>query len=209
MVNDFVFRAYVMNRDLVKEGYPAGEWVDFPIKHDADIDLKEAVNEVLCRIRLDGMRYNQYLIADYDSDIAGLKDCLGKHENLFLLNYLAQRLQDMSCSMEQFEAMLAYGKYTGSIEELINLVDNYDSFLFMPDVKNDYDLGVTYAGSSEQFTEALKSLGMLSDYIDYEGYGCAVRKKEGGIHTDTGYIVQTDSIRIYFNMETDGIPKND
>lgn len=70
MVNDFVFRAYVMNQDLVKEGYPAGEWVDFPIKHDADIDLKEAVNEVLCRIRLDGMRYNQYLIESQSERLA-------------------------------------------------------------------------------------------------------------------------------------------
>lgn len=54
MNNSVVFRAYVTNLGLYNEGFLCGEWVDFPITYDEDIDLKEAINEVLCRTRVDG-----------------------------------------------------------------------------------------------------------------------------------------------------------
>lgn len=207
MNNDMVFRAYVTNLGMYNEGDLVGEWVHFPITHDKGIDLKEAIDEVLCRIRVDGKVYEEYFITDYGSDIDGLTDCFGEYENLFLLNYLGHKIQDMDCSMEQLESMIEYGEFTGSVDELINLIDNAECFLFMPDVKNDYDLGYEYAKNSGMFTEALQSLGMLADYIDYESYGRDIRLQESGIHTENGYIVLTDSIVAHFDSTTDEIPE--
>lgn len=65
MNNDMVFRAYVTNLGMYNEGDLVGEWVHFPITHDKGIDLKEAIDEVLCRIRVDGKVYEEYFITDY------------------------------------------------------------------------------------------------------------------------------------------------
>uniref|UniRef100_UPI004057195B antirestriction protein ArdA n=1 Tax=Agathobacter sp. TaxID=2021311 RepID=UPI004057195B len=205
MRNDIVFRAYVTNLGMYNEGHLVGMWVDFPIAHDADTDVKEAVNEVLCDIRVDGMFYEEYFITDYESDIEGLADCFGEYEDLLLLHYLACKIQEMD-DVEQFESMIAYGEMTGNATELINLTDNAECFYFMSHVLNDYDLGYEYAESSGLFTEALKSLGTLANYIDYEGYGRDIRLDEGGIHTKNGYISLTDPIRCCFDSSKDEIP---
>ena len=107
---------------------------------------------------------------------------------------------------EQFESMIAYGELTGSVEDLINLTDNAECFYFMSHVENDYDLGYEYAENSGLFTEALKSLGTLANYIDYESYGRDIRLDEGGIHTKNGYISLTEPFYTYFDSSKDEIP---
>ena len=208
-MNKVVFSAFVTNLRKYTEGELYGQWLNFPIEHDPEIDTGEAINELLCDIRVDGMQYQEYFITDYHSKIVGLTDCFGEYENLLLLNHLAHKIQDMDISIEQFEAMLEYGEFTGSVEELINLIDNAESFIFLPDVKTDYDLGYEYAENSGLFTEELKNLGMLANYIDYESYGRDIRLEECGLHTDSGYITLTDDIRIYFDSATDEIPDYD
>lgn len=205
MKNGVVFKAYVTNSGKYNEGCLVGEWVEFPIVH-GDMDVKEAVKEMLCRIGVDGVHYEEYFITDYDCDIDGLTDCFGEYENLLLLHYLACKIQEMDCGIEQLESMIAYGEMTGDVEDLINLTDNADCFYFMSHVENDYDLGYEYAENSGLFTEALKSLGTLANYIDYESYGRDIRLDEGGIHTGNGYISLTDSLRIFFDLSEDEIP---
>lgn len=176
MSEKIILRAYVTNSEWYKKGMLMGEWIDFPT-------TREKMQEAMRRT---GMNNKEY-------------------ENLSMLNYLAGKIQDMDCSMEQLEAMIAYGTFTGSVEELINLIDNKECFLFLPNVKSDYDLGYAYAENSGLFTEALKSLGMLANYIDYEAYGRDIRLKEGGKFTEYGYIVKTDNINISFDSTTDKI----
>lgn len=207
MKKDVAFRAYVTNLGMYNEGQLVGTWVDFPIMHDRDIDVKAAIDEMLCSIGIDGKIYEEYFITDYDSDIKGLTDCLGEYENLILLHYLASKIQEMDCSIKQFESMVEYGNMTGNVTELINLTDNTECFYFIPDVTNDYDLGYEYAENSGLFTEALKSLGSLANYIDYESYGRDIRLEENGIHTQNGYISLTDNIRIVFEGSIDEIPE--
>lgn len=200
MNENVVLRAYVTNLGLYNEGMLVGEWVDFPTTH-------EKMKEVMRRIRIDGKEYEEYFITDYESDIDGLTECFGEYENLSMLNYLAGKIQDMDYSVEQLEAMIEYGEFTGSVEELINLIDNEECFMLMPDVESDYDLGYEYAENSGLFTEALKSLGMLANYIDYEGYGRDIRLEEGGMFTEHGYMVMTDDMDTYFDSSADEIPE--
>lgn len=205
-----IFKAFVTNLGRYNEGELVGQWLNFPIAHDPEIDVREAISEFLCdEVRIDGMRYQEFFITDYDSDISGLTDCLGEYEDLMMLNFLAHKIKDMDIRREQLEAMIEFGEFTGSVEELINLVDNGECFYFLPDVHNDYDLGYEYAENSGLFMEELKNLGMLANYIDYESYGRDIRLEECGLHTDSGYITLTDDIRIYFDSATDEIPDYD
>lgn len=198
MSEKIILRAYVTNSEWYKKGMLMGEWIDFPT-------TREKMQEAMRRTGMNNKEYENCHITKYESDIAGLTDCFREYENLSMLNYLAGKIQDMDCSMEQLEAMIAYGTFTGSVEELINLIDNKECFLFLPNVKSDYDLGYAYAENSGLFTEALKSLGMLANYIDYEAYGRDIRLKEGGKFTEYGYIVKTDNINISFDSTTDKI----
>ena len=109
----------------------------------------------------------------------------------------------MNCNIEQFEAILELGESTGSVMDLINLVCNTESFYFLPEVENDYDLGYEYAVNSGMFTTELQSIGTLANYIDYESYGRDIRLTDGGIHTANGYITMTDKITIYFDDTED------
>ena len=202
MKNDVIFRAYVTNLGLYNQGELKGEWVDFPIQNDSE-KLNESVEKILARIGVDGKEYEEYFITDYDSGINGLTACFGEYENIFLLNLLAHKISNMDCSIEQLESMLEFGESTGSVTELINLVCNTESFYFLPDVENDYDLGYEYAENSGLYTEIFERMGALRNYIDYESYGRDIRLTEGGIHTANGYITMTDSITTYLNDTTD------
>ena len=204
MKDDVIIRAYVTNLGMYNEGYFVGEWVDFPINHEG-IGVKQVLDEMLCRIGIDNVHYEEYFITDYDCEIKGLSDCFGEYENLLLLHYLACKIKEIE-NKELFESMIAHGEMTGSVTELINLAANEESFYFMPEVENDYDLGYEYAKNSGLFTEALDSLGMLANYIDYESYGRDIRFIEGGQHTKNGYISLTDAIQIVFDSSTDNVP---
>lgn len=206
-MGNVAFSAYVTNLELYNEGRLCGSRVDFPITHGDGTSLKETVNEMLRSIHVDGEVHGGYFIIGYKTDIKGLADCLGEYENLFMLNFLAHKLAKMDCSKAQFEAMLEFGKNTGSAEGLINLADNADSFYFMPKVTNDYQLGYEYAVNSGLFAEELKSIGTLADYIDYEAYGRDIRLKDNGIYTEGGYISLKDNIKIYFDSSKDKIPE--
>lgn len=202
MKNDVIFRAYLTNLGAYNEGELIGKWIDFPIQNDS-LTLDESVKKILAEIGVDGKQYEEYFITDYDSEIDGLVGCFGEYENIFLLNYLANKILEMDCNIEQFEAILELGESTGSVMDLINLVCNTESFYFLPEVENDYDLGYEYAVNSGMFTTELQSIGTLANYIDYESYGRDIRLTDGGIHTANGYITMTDKITIYFDDAED------
>lgn len=171
------------------------EMVTFPIAHEG-ITLREAIDKILHKDGFDGKPCDGYFITDYKSDIAGLTKGLGRYESLFELHVLASRIQQMTYDVRKLESMLILQKYeyASCVETLISLVDSPESFLFFPDIHDDYSLGCEYVTNDETLKEALKSLGRLSDYIDYESYGADIRLDSSGIYTTDGYICQTDTI---------------
>ena len=115
------FSAYITNLGKYVEGELAGQWVEFPTTNGR-------IQEVLEEIGIDGVRYEEIFITDYDSGIHGLTEGFGEYEDLSMLNYLAEKIQD--CDTQWLEAALELGVCTGSVRELINLGDNQDCFLF-------------------------------------------------------------------------------
>lgn len=175
-----ILSAYVTNLGKYTEGELIGKWIDFPT-------TEEKIQEVLQEIGIDGVCYEEIFITDYESDISGLTDCLGEYESLYALNFLAEAIQESNCTFEEFEALLDFGEYTGSVTELITLLDSTDCFIMYAEIETDYDLGYYYAHELGLLEELRGS--MLKNYIDYEAYGRDVRMEEGGVYTHNGYYV--------------------
>ena len=119
---DTPFEAYVTNLGKYNEGRLVGESLKFPT-------TTEEVQALLKRIGIDGVRYEEIFITDYEVNISGLYDCLGEYESIDELNYLASLISEMDQSdREKFEAVIDSGEYSGSVKELINLTQNLDCF---------------------------------------------------------------------------------
>ena len=76
------------NLGKYNEGVLAYERVTFPT--DA-----ETVQTALKNIGIDGILYEEIFIANYESDIAGLREHLGEYESIDELNHLACVLSEL------------------------------------------------------------------------------------------------------------------
>ena len=175
---DCAFEAFVTNLGKYNEGELIGEWVKFPISN-------EEMQEVFKRIGI-GRRYEEWFITSYEGCAPGICDLLGEYESLSELNYLANQIMELDESEEFWQAVLDLGEYTGSVQELINLTENMDCFDYLSGITSDSDLG--YFWIEESGCYDTKSLGALSNYIDYEGFGRDIRFNENGTFTDNGYV---------------------
>ena len=103
-----LFEAYVTNLGKYNEGELVGEYLKFPT-------TPEEVQALLKRIGVDGVRYEEIFITDFDGDVLGLYDHLGEYENLDELNYLACLLSELDQNdLEKFEAVIDSGEHTSS-----------------------------------------------------------------------------------------------
>lgn len=173
-----LFEAYVTKHREICGGPSHRGGPPFPHHHRGG-------QRVLKQIGVDGVRYREYFITFFDSDILGLYDYLGEYENIDELNHLACLLSELDQGeLEKFEAALNIGTHTSSVADIINLAQNLECFDFYPDIESEEDLGRYY-------TEDLLIPAELKDYFDYAGYGRDVSINEGGHFAPGGYIVQT------------------
>ena len=167
------------NLGKYNEGQLVYERVAFPTD-------TETVQAALKKIGIDGIRYEEVFIADYDGDMPQLYEHLGEYESIDELNHLACLLSELSQDeLAVFEAVMDSGEYTGSVKDLINLSQNLDSYNFYSDIHTEEELGRMYI----QELEAVPVPEHLIDYIDYEAYGRDVRINEDGHLAPGGYVV--------------------
>lgn len=178
-----LFEAYVTNLGKYNEGELVGEYLKFPT-------TPEEVQALLKRIGIDGVRYEEIFITDFDGDVLGLYDHLGEYENIDELNHLACVISELDQSdLEKFEAVIDCGEHTSSVADLINLVENLDCYAFYPGVGDDETLGRVYV----EDMEAIDIPDHLLDYFNYEAYGRDVRINEDGGFSHGGYVVGSGS----------------
>lgn len=200
--HDCPFEAYITNLGKYNEGELIGEWVKFPT-------TSEELQKVFERIGIGskdefGNTYEEWFISDYNFYVSGLYENLGEYESLDELNYLASKLQDLDDhEYEHFQAAMQISNYTGSIKDVINLIDNLDKYDVYPGVENEADLGKYY----------VYELGMMQvpeqmvDYIDYEAIGRDVSINESGQFTTYGYVRDTqESFTEYYDGDRENIP---
>lgn len=188
-----MLQAFITNLGRYNEGCLDGEYLSLPATQDEVMALLE-------RIHIDGIRYEEIFITDYETDIDGLSQHLGEYESIDELNYLAQLLDDLQdYELELFAAAVQYGDHTGSVKDLINLAQNLDSYQLYSGISNEDDLGRYYA-------EELCCLDVpehLQNYIDYEAYGRDINIEESGTFVDAGYIVHDGSFTEYYEGHDD------
>lgn len=187
-----VFEAYVTNLGKYNEGVLAGAYLKFPA-------TTEEVQALLKRIGVDGVRYEEIFITDFQSDVLGLYDCLNEYDNIDEINHLAHVLSELSESeLEKFEAAIAYGEYTSSVKDLINLAQNLDCYDFIPGIEDEEDLGRYYI----EELDALQVPEHLRNYIDYEAYGRDVSMEESSSFVPGGYVRrESDIVEVYYGRE--------
>lgn len=190
------FEAYITNLGKYNEGALVGEYLKFPT-------TTEEVQALLKRIGIDGVRYEEIFITDYDGDMPELYSGFGEYESIDELNYLASLLSEMDQSdLEKFEAVLDTGEHSGSVKELINLTQNLDCFEFYSGITSEEELGRMYI----QEFDAIQIPEHLIDYIDYEAYGRDVRINEGGNFSGNGYVFDNNSSFIEHYSDREDIP---
>ena len=178
------FEAYITNLGKYNEGALVGEYLKFPT-------TTEEVQALLKRIGIDGVRYEEIFITDYDGDMPELYANFGEYESIDELNYLASLLSEMDENdLEKFEAVLDTGEHSGSVKELINLTQNLDCFEFYSGITSEEELG----RMNIQEFDAIPIPEHLIDYIDYEAYGRDVRINEGGSFSGNGYVFDNSEL---------------
>lgn len=192
-----MLEAYVTNLGRYNEGHLEGEYLKLPA-------ATEEVQALLKRIHVDGVRYEEIFITDYETDLPCLHDCLGEYENIDELNYLAVLLDEMQeWEVKKFAAAVELGEHTRSVKDLINLAQNLDCYEFYPDIEDEEDLGRFYI--SEMCT--LDVPEHLENYIDYEAYGRDMNMDENGLFVHGGYIVKNGDSFIEHYSGRDDIPE--
>lgn len=196
--DEYPFEAYITNLGIYNEGTLVGEWVKFPT-------TAEEIQDVFQRIGIDGVRYEEWFITDYDCHVDGIHDVLGEYESLDELNYLATKITELDKNeYERFEAAIQVSDYSRSVKDLINLTDNLDKYDIYPDIHDHDDLGRLYIEEygSMEVPEHLKN------YIDYEAYGRDIALDEIGEFTDFGYVRDTgDSFYEEYDGDRENIPE--
>jgi len=172
------FTAYIAN--LGK--YNAGVLADTPLSFPA---TTEQVQAALREIGVDGLRYEEIIILDYNISVKGLTRALGQYADIDELNYLASRLNELDPEeLEKFTAAVECGEYASSPEELINLTYNLDRYEFYP-VQNAEEYGRWMIDELETIPLPEEAL----NYFDYEAYGDDTAINEGGTFTSQGYVL--------------------
>ena len=193
-----IISAYITNLGKYNEGALVGKWHGFPT-------TREEVEKTLREIGIDGVRYEEFFITDYDiPDVDGINKYLGEYASIDEINYLASRIDDLEADdFEMFEAAIESGDYCSNIQDLINLASERNlenCFGYYGGVGNDYDLGYYWVEDSGCYDT--KNMGNLTNYIDYERFGRDIRHDEGGEFITNGYIYPTGDS---FDKEYDGI----
>lgn len=176
-----VFSAYVTNAGRYGEGYDYGGMLRFPT-------TKEQVQELLKRIGIDGVRYQEIFIPCFDDDVLGVCEYMGEYEGIDELHYLACLLSELDeYSLTVLEAVVDKGEHVTSAAELINLALNLDCYELYPGIHDDDTLGRVYADDFEM----LDIPDNIKPYFDYDAYGRDQRFNEGGYFAPGGYLLRS------------------
>lgn len=187
-----IFEAYVTNLGKYNEGELLSEPLKFPA-------ATEEVQAVLKRIGVEGLRYEEYFMAEYVSDIPGLAQSLGEYADIDELNHLAHLLSELNESeLDIFSAAVSAGEHTASVGDLINLVHNIGCYDFYRGITDDETLGHIYVEDMEM----LDVPEPILPYFDFEAYGRDMRINEGGHFAPTGYLTRSGDFKeVYHGIE--------
>ena len=170
-------KIFITNLGRYNEGYLVGKWVKLPV-------CEEVLDKVLKEIGIDEY-YEEYFITDYENEIIGIGDVISEYSSVQALNELAQRLEDLSDDeADKLGAVLEY-EACRSVSDVLELLDELDSFDLLTDVNDDEDLGYYYA---EEYC-SIDIPEHIQPYFDYEAYGRDIRLESSCLYTSYGFLL--------------------
>lgn len=197
------------NLGKYNEGCLAFKWLGLPA-------TTEQVQQAFREIGIDGIRYEEWFLSDYESTLIGVGGQIGEYSNLDELNYLATLITEMEPHEKRvFEAVAEWGDHTDSIKDLINVAHNLDSFYLDTEIHSTNDLG--YSRQEEQGEQIRTLLGSfplymkdeaaaITSYIEtlesnfnVERYGEGIESCEFGAYTEHGYITGGECITEHYD----------
>lgn len=192
-----VLEAFVANLGKYNEGDLVGEYLKFPT-------TMEEVQALFKRIGVDGVRYEEFLLTDFESDIDDLTDYMGEYESLDELNHLACLISELDGSeLEKFEAVIYSGAFSGGAKDLVNLTQNLDCYEFYSGIDSEEALGRMHV----QECGTVQVPEHLVDYINYEAFGRDARINENGYFCPGGYVYRNQGRFVELYSGRDDIPE--
>ena len=156
-----------------EHGAFGGRWVTLPMDEN---ELQEQLNKT-ARVMKDFDP--EWFVNDYEWTGDVSPRAIEELENIIELNEYIQKLDSLN-EWEQ-KAYCAAVEVFGEIDP-----DDVDNYRLYEDINNDYDLG--YYWIEESGCYDLRSMGNLSNYIDYESFGRDIRFESDGGFSSFGWI---------------------
>ena len=173
--------AFITNLGKYAEGDLVGEWLALPT-------TPHKAQDVLNRIGVDGVKYEEYIFTAYNTPIDGLQPHLPELAGLDELNYLATLIDEMDeWQIQVFDAAAEHGEYCGNAADLINLAQNLEKYELCPSVHSEEDLGYFLVDD----VGSIEIPDHIAGYFNYEAYGRDMMINENGTLTKNGYFRDT------------------
>ena len=168
---------YLTNLGKYVEGYLMGEWVKLPVD-------KDKLQDVLDRIGIDGVQYEEYFISDYENLLGNLH--ISEYSSIQELNELAEQLEGLADPDYEKLAAVLECESSMSIAEILELIDDLDSFDLLAEVETDEALGEYYADVGCIFHGIPDH---IQRYFDFEAYGRDIRLELNCCFTTYGLVI--------------------
>lgn len=167
---------YLTNLGKYNEGCLMGEWVKLPIP-------KDKLQDVLTRIGINE-RYEEYFITDYETLLSNLH--ISEYASINDLNELAERIEGLADHDYEKLAAVLECESSMSIAEILELIDELDSFDLLAEVEDDEALGEYYADIGCIFHNIPDH---IQRYFDFESYGRDIRLESNMCFTSYGAVI--------------------
>ena len=165
---------YLTNLNRYNNGILCGEWVKLPVP-------QEELETVLHRI---GTENDEFFITDYETLLGNLH--ISEYASIAELNKLAERIDGLAaCDYEKLGAVLECESCM-TIAEILEIIDELDSFDLLAEVEDDEALGEYYAEIGCIFHGIPDS---FQRYFDFEAYGRDIRLELNCCFTSYGVVI--------------------
>lgn len=167
---------YLTNLGRYNEGCLMGEWVKLPIPEDK-------LETVLARIGIDD-QYEEYFISDYESIFDNLY--IGEYTSIDELNVFAEKLEELADFEYEKLAAVLESEACMTIAEVLQIIEDLDSFDLLTEVDDDTSLGEYYADCGCIFHGVPNH---IQRYFDFESYGRDMRMELNCCFTSYGMVI--------------------
>lgn len=167
---------YLTNLGRYNEGCLMGEWVKLPIP-------KDKLQEVLNRIGINE-QYEEYFISDYETLFANLH--ISEYSSISELNQLAVKIDELADSDYEKLGAVLESESCMTVAEILEIIDQLDSFDLLAEVDDDEALGEYYAEVSCIFHGIPDH---IQRYFDFSSYGRDIRLESNMCYTSYGAVI--------------------